>query len=113
MPVSEKIADLRVVVERKDKSSFDGMEPPFQVGGILAAEIKLVQLALPVWRIQVEHCSCPVIPGQNLFVRQALDLHILQAAVSCFDNLWNPPHIVIRSLHHTVMVMLFQDQSAE
>src|SRR6185369_12493453 len=89
------------------------MQPRLELTEIVIAEVKPVELALPVGRIEVEKRGWPVVPRQYLLVGKRLDLHASKALVCRPDDLGESFGIVVGPLNHAVVVVLLQDQAPE
>jgi hypothetical protein len=111
--VAEQCADLRHVVQRQHELAFDLSQPFFQLHEIGFAEVEAVKLAAPIRRIQIEKRLGTVVPAQDLFVGQVLDLDIPKSLVSVFDELRKIFRIEVRWPRDAVVVIAVHDKPPE
>jgi hypothetical protein len=83
--ITEERADLRHVVERQDELALHCLQPFGERREVFRLEVVVVELAAIVGWIELEERRRPVIPFENLLIRQGLDLHPRQTLMSCFD----------------------------
>lgn len=88
----------------------DLAEIHFEILKVALCEIELVQLAVPIWRIQVKECPGPIVAFENFLVWQALDLYPLQSLVGFFKELWKAAYVETRRPDDVIVVRRAADQ---
>jgi hypothetical protein len=79
---TEEPSDFRYVVQRKNKTALQLAKRLGEFAELRFAEIVIVFLELPIWRIAVKQSVGPVVASKKILVRKAFNLDIKQAFVS-------------------------------
>src|SRR5262249_21305130 len=88
LEVSEDLANLRFVIERKQESSFEPLEQACQFDIVVFRKIEFVVRQSKIRRIEVKEIVWPVITLEDFLIRQALKLHSEEPLVSQVEQHW-------------------------
>ena len=80
--IFKELANLRVVIDRKQELSFESRQMTLEGNKIILREIVVVELHSVVGWVEIKESLGPVIFPKHLLIRERLDQDILQAFVS-------------------------------
>jgi hypothetical protein len=80
---------------------------------IVVGEIEAVQVAAPIWRVQIKQRRFSVEALEDFGIRQALDLNALKSLMCIFKELGNTSGIEARWSNDAVAVFSVADQASE
>jgi len=85
--IAEDFTDLWHVVEREHELSLESLETARKRDEICRLQVVAIQLFVVIRRIEVKERTSAVVPLENLFVGQPLDLHTHKSGMGCFELL--------------------------
>ena len=105
----EELPNFRQIIQREDKLSADFPETLLKLDEISLAEVETVELAIPIRWIEVEKSLWSVVPLENFFIGQALNLDLFKTLMNIFKELRKASRIEIWRPSDAVVVVALQN----